>query len=327
MSVNPPTGDAAPRSLAHLPVPLFAVVMGVGGLGLAWRRAGEVLAIPTPIGEALLALAALAFVTIAAAYLAKLARHPAAVTAEFKHPVRSAFFPAISIGLLILAVAALPYSRPLALGLWWVGTGLHLAFALAILNRWITHNWEINASNPAWFIPVVGNILVPLAGAPLGQTHLSWMFFAVGMVFWIVLFTIVLYRIVFHDQLPQKFIPTLFILLAPPAVGMLAYLSLNGHRLDPVAEGLFGMAAFTALLLATMARQFLAVPFAISWWAYTFPSAAFAVATVSYHDAVGGPVTLAAAWLVLLLATAIIARVFLATLKVTPTGVFLKPEG
>jgi tellurite resistance protein len=45
---------------------------------------------------------------------------------------------------------------------------------------------------------------------------------------WLVLFTIIMNRIIFHNPLPQKLLPTLIILIAPPAVAMLSLASLHG---------------------------------------------------------------------------------------------------
>lgn len=69
------TKDRGQGWLAQIQVSLFAVTMGLGGLGLAWRTAARALGWPAAIGEAVLALAALCFVAIAALYVAKLARH------------------------------------------------------------------------------------------------------------------------------------------------------------------------------------------------------------------------------------------------------------
>lgn len=110
-------------------------------------------------------------------------------------------------------------------GLWSIDTVVvHLGLTLSLLGRWIVCNQDNHYSNPAWFIPIVGNIVVPLAGVPLGQTEVSWFFF-VGVVFWVLLFTLIFYRIVFHHQVPVKFVPTLFIQNAPPAVGFLPMVS------------------------------------------------------------------------------------------------------
>ena len=315
MNATKDTATGSEPWLMRLPVALFTVVIGLGGLGLAWRQAHQAIGVPMIIGEAILAAAAAVFMTVGALFVVKLLRYPAVVAADFRHPVKVAFFPAISIGLLLLAAAALPYDHGLAEVIWLVGAPAHLTFAVVIFRRWIVHNVEILHASPAWFIPVVGNIVAPLAGAPLGYGDVSWFFLSVGLVFWLVLFSIVLNRIIFHDQLPERFLPTLFILLAPPAIGMVAYAGLTG-AVDGFARILFFTALFIALLLVSMARLFLRIRFALSWWAYTFPTAALAAAGLVYHQSLGSAATTASAVLaalLLLAATIIIGLVALQT--------------
>ena len=326
-TVGEGSGPAAQSWLAHVPIPLFAVVMGLGGLGLAWRRAHEVFAVPSAIGEAVLAFAGLVFVALAVLYALKALRHWAEVVAEFEHVVRINFFPAVSIGLLILAAAALPYGRGLAVSIWAAGTGLHLVLSLVVVHRWITRSYQVPHANPAWFIPVVGNILVPIAGVPLGYGEVSWFFFAVGIVFWILLFAIILYRIVFHDPLPARILPTLFILLAPPAIGFVAYVRLSGPELDGAARILFFTAVFLALVLATLAPRFARLPFFVSWWAYTFPSAALAIAALVYCEQVPGWGSETLAVAILAAATLLIVTVWLQTARALLQGRLFVPEG
>jgi len=304
----------------RVPVAQFAIIMGLAGLGQAWSVAGTVLGVPAIIGQILLGLAAVIFAILTAIYVVKMIRYPMTVASEFANPIQISFFPTFSISLLLLAAAALPYDQSLAVVLWGVGAALQLVLAICIINLWITRNVDINHSSPAWFIPVVGNIVVPQAGVPLGFIELSWFFFAVGIVFWLVLFTIVLYRIIFHDQLPVQFLPTLFILLAPPALGFIAYRLLTHEgqgrvELDGAAHLLIGMAFFLTMLLISMASLFRRLKFALNWWAFTFPSAAMAVATLLYHQAVGSDWTGAIAALVLAAATILIICVALLTVK------------
>jgi hypothetical protein len=74
-------------SIGKLPVNLFGAVMGLAGLALAWRQAGAILGVDQRIGEAIGAVAVIAFAAIAAGYIAKGIRHPSAVAEEFLHPV------------------------------------------------------------------------------------------------------------------------------------------------------------------------------------------------------------------------------------------------
>jgi tellurite resistance protein len=265
--------------LEHFPVMLFAVVMGLGGLAIAYQKAHEILGLPAAIGNGLAYLSSGIFILLALAYLLKLTRYPAAVLGEFRHPIRVHFFAAISISLLLLAVALQALHGELARWLWIAGALLHGYLTLHTVRFWINHNFEIQHSNPAWFIPIVGNVVVPVAGVDYAPLQVSIFFFAIGLFFWIILFTLVLNRIVFHHQLPAKFMPTLFIFIAPPAVAFLAYYKLTGQY-DFNAQILYSLALFFTLLIGFMYKNFIGLSFFISWWAFTFPLAAMTIATL-----------------------------------------------
>lgn len=318
--------EKSPSWLAHVPVPLFAAVMGLAGLGLGWRRAGLDLGWPAAIGEGILLLAALAFAGTATLYLAKTIRYPKMVAAEFVHPVRSSFFAAITIGLMLLSVGLAPYAPKAGEILWLIASACHLIVALAVFRQWFANNIDIRHSNPAWFIPVVGNIVAPLGAATYGYLEIGWFFFSVGVVFWLVLFPIILNRIIFHDQLAARFMPTLVILVAPPSVSFLSYVGLHDGQIDGFARILFFVALFTAMLIGTLSNLLVRVPFALSWWAYTFPSAALALASVRYHAAVGGPVSLVLAYVLMVLATIIVFMVLVRTLIALIQGRLFVPE-
>lgn len=266
--------------LAHFPVVLFATVMGLAGLTLVWLRGAELLDLPAVIGQWLAWFCVGLYAALLAIYLLKLLRHPGAVKAEFGHPVRLAFFPAVSIGMLLCSTVLVHLHTPLSFWLWSIGALAQLGFTLVVLSMWIgQEHWEIKHINPAWFIPIVGNVVVPLAGVTHGEIEIAWFFFSIGMMFWIVLKTMIFYRFFFHHPLPERLLPTLAILLAPPAVGFLAYLQLNQGVVDGFARLLYYVALFTFLLLLGQVARWSRLRFFLSWWAYSFPLAAFTVAT------------------------------------------------
>jgi tellurite resistance protein len=78
----------------------------------------------------------------------------------------------------------------------------------------------------------------------------------------------------------------LFILIAPPAVGFIAYTRLVGE-LDVFARLLYFMAAFLTLVLFTQATHFLRLRFFLSWWAYSFPLAAIGIASLLMYELSG----------------------------------------
>jgi tellurite resistance protein len=265
--------------LQYFPVMMFAIVMGLSGLTIAWQKAGMWLSLPESIGEYLMYLDTVVFAIVALTYLVKLLIYPKEVAEEWNHPVRINFFAAISISMLMLAIIYKEEYHSIAAYFWYTATALHTFLTLYTISHWINHNQEIAHSNPAWFIPIVGNILVPVAGIGFAPTQFLMYYFSVGLFFWIVLLAIIMNRIIFHHQLAQKFVPTLFILLAPPAVAFIAYYKLY-HQLDTFAYFLFDIAVFFTAMLAFMGRNFFGLKFFISWWAFIFPVAAMAIASM-----------------------------------------------
>lgn len=268
--------------LKYFPVMMFAIVMGLSGLTIAYQKASEVLGFPKAIANMLMYVDLFLFFGILGIYLIKLIKYPKAVSGEWKHPVRINFFAAISISILMLGIITKHPYPSLSATFWYVGTAMHTYLTLYTISFWINHNQELSHSNPAWFIPIVGNVLVPIGGVGLASKIVLMYFFSVGVFFWIILFAILLNRIIFHHQLAQKFMPTLFIFLAPPAVAFLAYYKLY-HELDAFALFLYSIALFFTLLLLFMVKVFMGLKYFISWWAFIFPLAAMAIASMVVH--------------------------------------------
>lgn len=309
----------APPGLAHLPMPLLVLPMGLGGAGLAWRQAAETLGAPGFLGEALLLLTALAWLLLVGLHGLRGLRHPAALLAETRHPVRVAFAAGPTIGLMILSTAAFPYSVALAKVLWCVAAPLHLVVAMLLLRRMLAGRGEVAMLAPPLLIPFVGSILAPAFGVRMGFVDASWMMFGVGLVMWLVLLPLLLHRLVAGPPLPVPMRPSLAIFLAPPALGALALLELTG-RADGLALALVGVALLAAATLLSLARELAATPFSLAWWGVTFPSAAFAVMVMAFgfHPLLG--------WLALALNTALTGWVAWRTARAALAGAFLRPE-
>ena len=266
--------------IRFFPISFFSIVMGLAGFAIAAQRAEEIFALPAGVGQGFTWFSAVLFLLLASAYGIKLLRFPHDVVKELNHPIKLSFFPTISISLILLSIAFRAECSTLSFWLFVLGAPLQLGFTLFVMSRWISHtHFEIQHSNPSWFIPVVGNILVPIAAINHGQSEIGWFFFSIGVVFWLVLLTIIINRVIFHHPLPEKLAPTFFILIAPPAVGFISYVKLTGG-LDGFARVLFYTALFTVLLLAALHRKFRGIRFFLSWWAYSFPTAAFAIASM-----------------------------------------------
>ncbi|QGX99388.1 C4-dicarboxylate ABC transporter [Roseovarius faecimaris] len=285
MSANTPS-----RILVAWPVAFFTIVMGLAGFTLALRAVEAQLGMTALLSTGAFMLTALVFAVVALGYLVKLLRHREAVLAEWNHPVKLAFFPAMSISMLLIAAIVLPYSQGAASVIWLVAVALQLVLTISVISGWISHRaFQHGHLTPAWFIPVVGNVIAPIAGAPLGFVELSTFFMAAGLIFWVSLLSLVMNRLIFHDPLPERLMPTLVILIAPPAIGFVGWTQLVGG-VDLFARLLLNVAFLFALIVAVQLPRILRVPFSLSFWALSFPVAALSTASLLYGGAMGSPV-------------------------------------
>jgi tellurite resistance protein len=138
-------------------------------------------------------------------------------------------------------------------------------------------------------------------------------FFSVGIFFWVILFSLILNRIIFHHQLAVKFMPTMFILIAPPAVGFIAYYKLF-ETIDTFAMMLFNLGLFFTFLVAFMYKSFLKMKFFISWWAFVFPVAAMAISSMLMYHLLNDMALLVLSYIMIAVTTIIISIVLYQTI-------------
>ncbi len=226
-----PKGPGGWRQVEALPIGLFAAVMGLTGLSIAWTLAHTRYGVPLWPGQAIGSVACAAFVVLAAGYAAKAAIAAPAVKAEFRHPIAGNLFGTPLISLLLLPIPLAPLSLHLARLLWIVGALGMTLFAWWIVTRWLSDRQQAAHATPAWIVPVVGLLDVPLALPVLGLPPMpAVMVFAlaVGLFFALPLFTLILSRLLFEAPLPAALQPSLLILFAPFAVGFSAYVATTG---------------------------------------------------------------------------------------------------
>lgn len=322
--MNPP---AAP--LKFLFPGWFALPMGLSGLALAWHRAGPLMGeMATGVALVIGALAALVFAVLVVATLLRWQRHPDAWAEDRKHPVRHTFVAALPIAMMLLATVAVALlgPSPAADALWWLGSLSQLMVTWWVLTRWWNGNqagglqWQV--VTPALFIPVVGNVLAPLAGVPLGHADWAAAQFGVGLLFWPVVLVLLLVRVASQGLFPERLRPTVFIFIAPPAVVGLSSLQLGA---PPVLAWMcWGMALFSFFWVGSQAGRLVKLPFSLPHWAVSFPLAALSaltlrLATPGSAMAVAGPVLLA-------LASIVILGLCMATLRGLRDGTLLAPE-
>lgn len=311
-------------SIKNLPINLFGAVMGLAGLSLAWQSASEYVAYAQMIGAVIGGFAILVFIALVAGYLTKWVKYPAAVKAEFNHPISGNFFGTVTIALLLLSAVVGSASTLISQGLWMLGSLLTMILAAIVLSRLLSGNQESKYAVPAWLIPGVAALDIAVTGAhmPMAWAYEFNLFaMAVGSVIALVFFTRIFSRLVHEPMMAKGMTPSLMILIAPFEVGFLAYTNFFGS-VDYFASVLFYFGLFLFGVLAfKVFRQ--AAPFSPAWWAISFPIAALSNAALKYADAKGSVILEAIAYLILAFLTIALAVLTVKTLKILFNGKLL----
>ncbi|NDA70972.1 MAG: hypothetical protein EBX63_08475, partial [Betaproteobacteria bacterium] len=135
------------------------MVMGLGGLSIAWQRAEALTGLSPDAGYGMAWFALAVFIVLLAAYLRKMKKHSEAFLAEYRNPSQIAFVGAIPISMEVLAVAFVNHHPGLAEGLLLIGMPLQLFVLSTMFRRWLVgEKIDPQAITPAWFIPAVGGV-------------------------------------------------------------------------------------------------------------------------------------------------------------------------
>ncbi len=283
-AVRPVSGPSRARasleaSLKFVGPQWFAVVMGWAGLAQAWHRAGPLMGGQAHwFAVAAATVAATMFVLVCAALAWRMRVHPGALGEDLRHPLRHPFAAALPVSMLLLALAALtvggggPLATVFAHLLFWPGAVLQFAATVWVIGRIVRVRLDWPAVTPVLFIPIVGNVVVPLPALLLGEPALGWFFLGIGVFFWPIATTLNFVRTA-HLAVPDRVAPSWTILVAPPALVGIDLLALGGNV--QVGFAMLGVASIFVAIAVLKLRSTAGTGFTIAWWGISFPLAAF----------------------------------------------------
>ncbi|MGC8618313.1 MAG: tellurite-resistance/dicarboxylate transporter [Thermoplasmata archaeon] len=222
---------------------------------------------------------------------------------DLNHPITSSFYATIAIALLVLAVDFIVIGKNTVAGevFWLFGVILTVFFATLIpFIMFKSEGIKVEHVNPGWFIPPVGLIVIPIAGSLIidkftGLTQeviifINYFGWGAGFFLYLALLAICFYRFILHTPLPGTLTPTLWINLGPIGAGIVALVNIvKESPFITVKEPLFvfaflfwGFGIWWVIMAMVMLLHYLRrmnLPFALSWWAFTFPLGAYIAAT------------------------------------------------
>ncbi|MFN4100195.1 MAG: tellurium resistance protein [Pararhodobacter sp.] len=274
----PPLVQNTPGLWRRTPPAIFPPVMGLFGLGLAWRVLAEQpgLAPLQPLGEVLLGAVLLLGAFALVAFLAKGLRRPGVVIEDLAVLPGRAGMAAMVLSVVLAGSALRPYAPGLALGL--VVPGLIALAGLGVLIARVLQKGPVEgrAVSPVFHLTYVGYILAPQTLMPLGYTGASMVIFWATMAVAALIWAASLRQILTHVP-PAPLRPLLAIHVAPASL-LASVAVLLGYPLMGAGFALLAM-ALVALLMVRV-RWLLTSGFSPLWGALTFPLAAAASAAI-----------------------------------------------
>ncbi len=297
-----------------IPASFFGIVLGVMALGNDWRAAAGLWNVPSGIGEAIMLAGICIWAFLVAMYAAKWAWHRDEALAEAAHPIQCCF-----VGLV---------SRAAAIGLFALGAAGSLAFSVWRHGGLWKGGRDPSTTTPVLYLPAVaGSFVAATAAGALGWAAWGQLFFGAGLFAWLALESVILHRLLVADALAASLRPTLGVQLAPPAVGLVAYLSVTVGDPGLVAQVLLGYALLQGLIVLRLLPWIRQQPFAPSYWAFTFGVGALSLA--AEHMAargVTGPVAILAPFL-FIVANVVIGSIAIGSIAQLARGKLLPVAG
>ncbi|WP_299808008.1 TDT family transporter [uncultured Shewanella sp.] len=287
----------------------FASVMGTGIIANAAVGLPIIGKDLSGLGFVIWLLAALMLVAMLLIKVIQTIIRPHIIKRQFNDPVMAQFFGAPPMAMLTVAggtilfgpqIMAPETSITIAWVLWFIGTLGGITTAVIITFRLFTHyKIRSDAAFGGWLMPVVppmvsaaiGAMLIPYAPTlAMQQTLLyaCYALFGVSLLSALIIITMIWSRLVHSGTSGGARVPTLWIILGPLGQSITAAGALGTAALlvvdEPIATAMntmavlygvpvWGFAFFWSILASLLTLRALRrkMPFALTWWAFTFP--------------------------------------------------------
>lgn len=273
-----------------VPAGYFGMPLGISAFGLGLRFAGQKGIMSAAWGEGIIAVAAVIWCYLVAAYIAKWFVVRKAALEEMQHTILCCFISLIPITTMLMGTCALPYSKSLAWVLWIAGIAGQLAFAgyrAAGLLRGL-HTPE--ATTPILYLPTVaGNFVSASSLAAAGYPDFGMFFLGAGVLAWFSLESVILQRLRTLAPMPLPLRPSMGIQIAPALVGAATYLSVNGGTIDAIVLGLLGYGMLQIIFQIRLLPWVAEGGFTPSFWAYSFGLASLSTCGLRFMAAENVP--------------------------------------
>jgi exfoliative toxin A/B len=248
------------KLLKSIPIP-FAGVM------LALAVGGNLLAPFNPIYRNIFGLlSGVCFILITTMIIMNFNKIKEALT----HPVLSSVMPTYSMGIIVLSTYIIPFSKSVAFSFWILGLVLHFIMLIIFTNNHI-FNFNIKKVFPSYFIVYVGYVCASVTAPAYLMQSLGKTLFYFGLICYIALLPIILYRAIIIKNIPKPALPTVTIFAAPASLLLAGYMSSFSGKSILLTNIMLFASIISVIAVLLYLPKMLKNGFFPSYSAFTFP--------------------------------------------------------
>ena len=216
--------EKSPSRLAefvgNMPASYFSIVLGLAGLGNAWRAATEVWQLPAITAELIYGAAGVVWATLTVLYIIKALLVPAKVAAEAAHPVQCCFIGLAGVATMLIAGGLVPHSHAGATIIFVTGFVFTLSFGVWRTGQLWHGERDPSTTTAVLYLPTVaGSFVSATVASALGHPDWGQLAFGAGMLSWLAIESVLLHRLLMGPETLAALRPTLGIHLYPRPLG------------------------------------------------------------------------------------------------------------
>ena len=253
--------------VSRLPSPMAGLALAIASLGWAWESM-----VPGLNGQGQLVGASIAAVMLLM-LVAKFVLHPRVLIEELTHPVVGSVIPTFAMGLMVVSAALGKFNHAIGVALWLTAIAIHIGF-LSMFIYYRAIDFKLEHMVPSWFVPPIGIIVAAVSFPHGSEMQYQWLADAIlmfGMVSYLVMLPIMLYRLIFCEPIADAAKPTIAIMAAPASLSLAGYLTMTSQPSLIIVGVLLTLALLMTSVIYLAFSHLLKLPFSPGYAAFTFP--------------------------------------------------------
>jgi tellurite resistance protein TehA-like permease len=243
---------------------MAGLALAIASLGWTWENMLPSLNGMGQLTGALIAAVLLLLLT------GKFLLHPNILKDELSHPVIGSVIPTFAMALMVISKMLGHYLPAAGLTLWLTAIVIHMIFLGAFIY-YRAIDFKLEHMVPSWFVPPIGIIVAAVSFPATGYPWLANGILIFGMLAYLVMLPLMLYRLIFCQAIPDTAKPTIAILAAPASLSLAGYLTMCEQPSFALVAVLLSIGILMTSVINLAFFHLLTLPFSPGYAAFTFP--------------------------------------------------------